>query len=73
MPSTKKLEKGMPVILDVAPCIDGCAADIGFTTSLGENQEVKKAKKDLLKFRSLILEKAKAVKLWRKSIMIVID
>lgn len=62
MPSSKKLEKGMPVILDVAPCIDGCAADIGYTTSLGENLEVKKAKKDLLKFRSLILEKAKAGK-----------
>ena len=58
MPSNRKLEKGMAVILDVAPVVDGNAADIGYSFSFGENEKVEKAKNDLAPFRELILEMA---------------
>jgi Xaa-Pro aminopeptidase len=55
MPTDKKLEKGMCAILDVAPVVDGVIVDIGHSFSFGENKDVQKAKRDLLKFRDLIL------------------
>ena len=34
LPTDRKLEKGMPVILDIAPIRDGYAADIGYLVEL---------------------------------------
>ena len=59
MPTQKKLEEGMAVILDVAPAIDGVAVDIGYSFSFGENPQVNQARRDLKEFRSLILAAAK--------------
>ncbi len=56
-PTRRKLEKGMCVILDTAPTIEGRACDIGYTFSFGENSEVEKAISDLEIFRKLILER----------------
>ncbi|MCB1305611.1 MAG: aminopeptidase P family protein, partial [Leptospiraceae bacterium] len=53
-PSDRRLTEGMPVILDVAPTIDGYAADIGYATWCGTNVEVEQARMDLRKYRSLI-------------------
>lgn len=58
MPTNKKLENNMPVILDVAPTIEGHAVDIGYSFYVGDNPEHFKARVLLKKFRSLILEKA---------------
>lgn len=63
LPTNKKLEEGMCVILDVAPIIDGVMVDIGHSFSFGTNVEVTKAKEDLLKLRDLILEGVKSNKL----------
>lgn len=63
MPSNTRLKKGMSVILDVAPTIDGYTADIGYAFAFGNNPAVEKAQKDLLKFRDLILAGAKSQKL----------
>ncbi len=52
MPSERKLEVGDAVILDCAPMVDGFMADIGYTTSFGENTEVLAAKKLLAEMRS---------------------
>lgn len=56
LPTDKKLEKGMAVILDVAPAPEGYASDIGFSFSFGENSLVERGKKDLQMFRELILD-----------------
>ena len=58
LPSERKLEKGMSVILDVAPAMNDKAVDIGYSFSFGENDQVLQAKKDLEPFRNLILEMA---------------
>jgi Xaa-Pro aminopeptidase len=63
MPSNKKLEEGMAVILDVAPCLDGCMSDIGYSFAHGENEVVEQGRKDLIKFRDLILKGANEKKL----------
>jgi Xaa-Pro aminopeptidase len=55
-PTRRKLEKGMCVILDTAPTLEGRACDIGYSFSFGENSEVEKAISDLEIFRNLILE-----------------
>ena len=36
-PSNRRLEEGMPFILDCAPIVDGYTADIGYSGCLGEN------------------------------------
>ncbi|HMV78164.1 MAG TPA: M24 family metallopeptidase [Leptospiraceae bacterium] len=56
MPSDLRLKKGMPVILDVAPIVDGCAADIGYAFAFGENPDVDRAVMDLEVFRPEILD-----------------
>lgn len=58
-PSGRKLEQGMAAILDVAPIVDGYAADIGYTFSLGPNPVVERALDDLQQFRELIVERAR--------------
>jgi len=56
-PTKRKLEKGMCVILDTAPALEGRACDIGYTFSYGENSEVEKAIQDLEVFRNVILQR----------------
>ncbi len=59
-PSRRKLERGMPVILDVAPVVDGFAADIGYSISFGENRVQACIREDLVACRSMILERVRA-------------
>lgn len=56
-PTGKALTEGMPVILDVAPIVDGYTADIGYSCVLGENRVLAQMQKDLLLYRDLIVEK----------------
>lgn len=56
LPTETKLQEGMVVILDVAPCLEGYAADIGYSFVFGSNPAAEKALNDLEFFRSLILE-----------------
>lgn len=59
-PKNIKLEKGMAVILDVAPLKEGYSADIGYSFIFGEeNESYTQMLKDLLSYRSLILEGVK--------------
>ena len=60
MPSDRPLELGMPAILDVAPIVDGYAADIGYSFSCGENAELETLLDALSGFRSLILDAVNA-------------
>lgn len=55
LPSDRKLQPGMAVILDVAPIVDGFSADIGYAFSFGENPIVHQGVMDLEIFRSEIL------------------
>lgn len=55
LPSDRRLKKGMPVILDVAPILNDCAADVGYAFAFGENPQVEKALMDLEIFRTEIL------------------
>lgn len=59
-PTDRKLELGMPAILDVAPIVDSYAADIGYAFSLGENAVLERALDDLEDFRALILARVNA-------------
>ncbi len=58
MPSEKRLEENMPVILDVAPSVEGHAVDIGYSFYFGANQEHQEARLLLIQFRDLILTMA---------------
>lgn len=58
-PTERKLEQGMPFILDVAPAVDGYVADIGYTCALGDNAMVTKMQADLKPYRALILDGVK--------------
>lgn len=55
-PTDRKLEEGMPFILDVAPVVDGYAADIGYAGCLGEHPVQSRLLDDLVAHRALILE-----------------
>jgi len=55
-PTSRRLEPGMPFILDCAPVVGGVAADIGFTSSLGPNAEVDRLLDDLTAHRRLIVD-----------------
>jgi Xaa-Pro aminopeptidase len=55
-PTGRRLERGMPVILDVAPTVDGYAADIGYALAFGDNPLWSRMMADLQTFRTLILE-----------------
>jgi Xaa-Pro aminopeptidase len=56
-PSNRRLEDGMAAILDVAPILDGYAADIGYAFSLGSNPVVARMGADLEAFRELIVQR----------------
>jgi Xaa-Pro aminopeptidase len=59
-PTRRRLEAGMPFILDCAPVVDGHTADIGYTAALGENRIVDRMLDDLAAHRALILEQVAA-------------
>ena len=59
-PSERRLEAGEPVILDVAPFVDGHASDIGYACVLGHHTLHAQMRRDLLEYRSVILDGVKA-------------
>ena len=59
-PSLRRLKAGDPVILDVAPVVDGHASDIGYACALGENKLHEQMVADLVPYRELILDGVKA-------------
>lgn len=59
-PTKRRLEVGMPVILDVAPVVDGHASDIGYACRLGENPLHDRMLLDLESYRSVILDGVRA-------------
>jgi hypothetical protein len=65
-PTDRKLEKGMSVILDVAPIRDGYATDIGYSTSFGRNADVEKLQQCLMECRDFILQQVRARKSFRQ-------
>ena len=66
LPTDRKLEKGMPVILDIAPIRDGYAADIGYSTSFGRNADVEAMQQALMECRDFILQSVRARKPFRQ-------
>lgn len=69
MPSHRVIRPGEAFILDVAPIFRGYVSDIGYTSSLGENQEVAKAIELLKYFREEIpkkfMEKNTGGEIWK--------
>jgi hypothetical protein len=61
-PSGRRLAWGLPVILDVAPMVDGYAADIGYSCVLGKNELYERMVADLEPYRALILAGVRAEK-----------
>lgn len=55
-PSSRRLEDGMPFILDVAPISNGFTADIGYADRLGDNAVHEQLAQDLRAHRDLILD-----------------
>ncbi len=55
-PTSRRLEEGMPYILDVAPILDGHTADIGYSGCLGENAVHARLCADLGEYRALVLD-----------------
>ncbi|MFJ1582126.1 M24 family metallopeptidase [Streptomyces sp. NPDC088197] len=54
-PTGRRLDPGMPFILDLAPVYAGCTADIGYSGSLGPNPVQERLMADLREHRELIL------------------
>ena len=65
LPSKTKLQKGMPVILDIAPIVDGYSADIGYCFVHGGDPMVDAMDRTLLQVRDHILRAARAGKTMR--------
>ena len=65
LPSRAQLEPGMPVILDIAPIVDGYSADIGYCYVHGGDPVVEKMDRTLLDVRDHILKAARAGKTMR--------
>lgn len=59
-PTGRRLEPGMPIILDCAPVQDGFTADVGYTAALGPNAAVDRILDGLAEHRALILEQVRA-------------
>ncbi|MET3862241.1 Xaa-Pro aminopeptidase [Dietzia sp. 2505] len=53
-PTRRRLEQGMPYILDVAPVLDRAVGDIGYARVLGENPIHDELMSDLAAYRDLI-------------------
>jgi Xaa-Pro aminopeptidase len=60
LPTGRRLERGMPYILDVAPIVDGYTADVGYSGCLGENDVHARLVADLAEHRELILAGVRA-------------
>ena len=56
-PTNRRLEEGMPFILDCAPVRDGYVADIGYAGCLGTNRLHEQLIGDLAEYRALIVRK----------------
>jgi len=65
LPSKTRLQPGMPVILDIAPIVDGYSADIGYCFVHGGNPLVDAMDRTLLQVRDHILRSARAGKTMR--------
>jgi hypothetical protein len=61
-PTSRRLAEGMPVILDVAPIVEGHASDIGYACRLGDNPLHDQMLLDLEPYRQLILDGVRARK-----------
>ncbi|KVL37169.1 M24 family metallopeptidase [Burkholderia sp. MSMB1835] len=59
-PSNRQLETDMPVILDVAPVLDGIVADVGYAHCLGRNPILEQLQDDLMDHRDMIVRLVKA-------------
>jgi hypothetical protein len=66
LPTDRKLEKGMAVVLDIAPIHDGYAADIGYSTAFGTNADVEEMQQALIECRDFILQAVRARKPFRQ-------
>lgn len=55
LPTRRRLEEGMPYILDAAPIMDGYTADIGYAGCLGRNTEWERLDAGLSLYRTLII------------------
>ena len=58
-PTHRRLEEGMPFILDCAPVRDGYMADIGYAGCLGTNRIYEQLMDDLSEYRTLIVDRVK--------------
>lgn len=56
-PSHRRLEEGMPFILDCAPVRDGYMADIGYAGCLGTNRIYEQLMDDLSEYRTMIVDR----------------
>lgn len=54
-PGLRRLEEGMPYILDCAPSMNGYTADIGYCGVIGENRVLDRLMDDLREYRELIV------------------
>lgn len=59
-PTDRRLEAGMPFILDCAPVYEGAQVDIGYSGALGEHVVVAQIQRALLEHRALILDGVRA-------------
>jgi Xaa-Pro aminopeptidase len=59
-PTGRRLEEGMPFILDVAPIVAGYTADIGYAACLGDNPVHARLIADLAEYRELVLAGVRA-------------
>jgi len=66
LPTDRKLERGMAVTLDIAPIREGYAADSGYSTSLGKNEDVEQIQQALIECRDFILQSVRARKPFRQ-------
>lgn len=58
-PTGRRLEPGMPFILDLAPVYEGFVADVGYSGSLGPNPLQERLLADLREHRELILREVR--------------
>ena len=65
-PTDRRLEEGMPYILDVAPVRGGYTSDIGFAGCLGPNPIFDQMMTDLGEYRTLILDQVRARRTFRE-------
>lgn len=58
-PTRRRLEEGMPFILDVAPIVDGYPADVGFASLYGQDPIFDLLDRELAELRDEILEQVR--------------